>query len=166
DLYFRDPHPGPGQEGSETGVRMELRFLELQPEGGSIYASRPILVGQPLWRVDLLESVDSPGSLDRAHHHPKMKGWEPGFRRFEAELSGDPVGWVGRQLDHLEDLVEDPAVSDGSLDADFEQIRRSSTEILEAVRRMLDGVGRGELGRAPDTAADTTEATLIRSGWL
>src|SRR5215467_7407855 len=69
DLYFVDPRPSPGQEGAEHGVRLEVRMLEQGDLTGSIYSARAIEVGQPVWRADLLESVDGrPGSLDRAHH--------------------------------------------------------------------------------------------------
>jgi hypothetical protein len=47
------------------------------------------------WAAAALESVASaPGSLDRAHHHPRFSGWEPGKRVFVDELSTDPVGWL------------------------------------------------------------------------
>ena len=82
DLYFVNPQPGAGQEGAERGVRLEVRLLASPPKEGSLYASRPILVDQPIWRADLLESVvGGPGTWDRTHHHPKMRGWEPGFPR-------------------------------------------------------------------------------------
>src|SRR5271165_1197841 len=86
DIYFLDPAPANGQEGAEHGVRVEVRMLEPGELSGSIYASRPIRVAEPVWRVDLLESVDSaPGSLNRAHHHPHMRDWEPGKRVFDRE---------------------------------------------------------------------------------
>ena len=72
DLYFVDPNPGPGQEGPEQGVRVEVRLLEPGELRGSIYSARPIGVEQAIWRADLLESVANPGSLDRAHHHPRF----------------------------------------------------------------------------------------------
>ena len=96
DIYFVDPRPRAGQDGAERGVRLELRVFERDDLVGSIYSSVPIRVGRPLWRVDLLESVASaPGSLDRAHHHPRLRDWEPGRRVFDEELSKDPVGWLG-----------------------------------------------------------------------
>src|SRR5215210_6864102 len=104
DLYFVDPRPAEGQEGAERGVRLELRVFDREPLQGSIYSAAPIRVDRPLWRVDLLESVASaPGSLDRAHHHPRFSGWEPGQRVFVAELSADPVRW-------LRDRLADPAL--------------------------------------------------------
>ena len=57
-------------------------MLEPGELAGSIYSARPISIAEPVWRADLLESTDSmPGSLNRAHHHPKMRDWEPGKAR-------------------------------------------------------------------------------------
>ena len=51
------------------------------PLQGSIYAARPIEIGDLIWRADLLESVDGPpGSFDRTHHHPGVSRG-PGTRR-------------------------------------------------------------------------------------
>src|SRR5215469_6974488 len=103
DIYFVDPRPTPGQEGAEHGVRLEVRMLDHGELKGSIYSARPIEVGRPVWRVDLLETVDGPpGSLNRAHHHPRMSDWEPRRRTFDEELTADPVGWIGKQLSDLE----------------------------------------------------------------
>ena len=99
DLYFADPDPPPGQEGAERGVRLEVRLLVRGPLPGSAYSARPIEVGRPVWRADLLESVDGPpGSFDRTHHHPAMHGWEPGPRVFDRDLQALPVEWVGARL--------------------------------------------------------------------
>src|SRR4051794_27207551 len=93
DLYFSDPNPQPGSEGAERGVRVEVRFLrEREIDRASVYASREIVIDEPLWRVDLLET--DPGTLNRAHHHPRMRNWEPGYRRFEPEITSDPVHWL------------------------------------------------------------------------
>jgi hypothetical protein len=62
---------------------------------GSIYAGVPIAFIRPVWRVDIFGSTESPpGTLDRAHHHPRFDGWEPGPRHFVAELSADPPSWL------------------------------------------------------------------------
>lgn len=164
DLYFLDPNPGPGQEGAERGVRMEIRFFEQVDQEGSIYASRPIVAGRPIWRVDLLESVDNPGSLDRAHHHPKMTGWEPGARKFVPQLSADPLGWVAERLDNVEELVKSAGIDESELGPhDLSQIRAARKEILESVERLLAGIAEGDLARAPD---DASSRTLIRASWL
>ena len=94
DLYFVDPDPGPGQEGPEQGVRVEVRLLEPGALHGSIYSARPIEVERAIWRADLLESVDHPGTLDRAHHHPRFRGWEPGTRQFVKEMTANPPDWM------------------------------------------------------------------------
>ena len=73
DLYFVDPNPGDGQEGAERGVRLEVRMIDRGAPPGSVYSALPITVERPIWRADLLESVDGePGSHDRTHHHPTV----------------------------------------------------------------------------------------------
>jgi hypothetical protein len=164
DLYFLDPNPGPGQEGPERGVRLEVRFLEQLDREGTVYASRPIVVDRPVWRVDLLESVEHPGTLDRAHHHPKMRGWEPGRRQFEAELSTDPVEWLAGRLSDVAALVDSAGVEPDEVDAeDLDELQRAVPEIIDAVRRLLGRIGTGELAGVPAAAEP---GTLIRAGWL
>ena len=175
DLYFVDPNPGNGQEGPEHGVRVELRVLGRGELKGSIYSARPIEVGEPIWRVDLLESVAGrPGSFDRTHHHPRFTGWNPNRRVFVKELSADPLGWLGTQLADLDAMLASggfPADTAGPDDA--ESLRRTAPEIMDATRRLLDGVRSGELGNPPrgespavgSSAADGG-AALVRAGWL
>lgn len=164
DLYFVTPQPAPGQEGAERGVRVEVRFMEAQQGDGSIYASRPILIGEPIWRLDLLESVSGqPGSFDRTHHHPAMRGWEPGQRQFERELSADPLGFLGGRLRDLPGLLAQAGLpGDAASDDDVRQVRASAEDIVTATAKMLERVRRGELAHA--TAPD--ESGLARTGWL
>ena len=164
DLYFVNPRPLQGQEGAERGVRLELRLLERQPLKGGIYSAQPIAVDRPLWRVDLLESVDSePGSLDRAHHHPAFDGWEPGKRYFVPELSAAPVEWLAAQLADPDAVLERAGVAPGTVGAgDVASLRAAAPEILDAVSRLLERVAAGELGR-PD---DDRELVSARIGWL
>jgi hypothetical protein len=164
DLYFVDPNPAPGQEGAERGVRVEVRFIEAQQHEGSIYAGRPIVVGNPIWRLDLLESVDGkPGSFDRTHHHPLMRGYEPGSRKFEHELSSDPLGYLAGRLRELPGLLEQaelPAAR--ASDEDLRQLHGSVDDIVAATGAMLERVRRGELAHA----AEPDESGLARTGWL
>jgi hypothetical protein len=164
DLYFLDPVQKEGQEGAEHGVRLEVRTLEPGELTGSIYSARPISIGAPVWRADLLETVDGPpGSLDRAHHHPRMSDWEPRGRVFDAELTADPVGWVGKQLSDLEGLLERAGVEvDAALAADAESLRRAVPDVQRAVTSMLEQVKAGRLARAP--AGE--ELTGARISWL
>ena len=163
DLYHLDPNPRKGQEGAERGVRLELRVLERGKLRGGIYSAQPITVDEPVWRVDLLESVAGPpGSFDRTHHHPAFRGWEPGRRVFVEELSADPVGWLGTRLSDLPGILEQARVDKHDSDAaDAEALRTSVPEILHAVQRLLDQVHAGALATAPDKPA-----TSIRAGWL
>ena len=164
DLYFVDPRPGPGQEGAERGVRLEVRMLGQGELKGSIYSARPIEVGQPVWRADLLESVDGPpGSLNRAHHHPRFEDWNPGRRVFDENLSARPVEWVGEQLSDLGGLLERAGVSgSGSFAADAENLRGCVPEIKATVQRMLDRVKSGELAVAPAGG----QPDIVRISWL
>ena len=164
DLYFVNPRPEEGQEGPERGVRLEVRLLDREPLKGSIYSAQPIAVGRPLWRADLLESVDSPpGSLDRAHHHPRFEGWEPGVRQFVPELSADPLGFVEARLSDLEALMEQAGVPVDELGpGDVAAVREAVPEIMAAVRSLMDRVAAGELGR-PTAERGLTSA---RVGWL
>lgn len=165
DLYFVNPRPEPGQEGAERGVRLEVRLLEKAELKGSIYSAQPILVGRPVWRADLLESVDSePGSLDRAHHHPFFRGWEPGERQFAAEMSAAPLAFAARRLGDLEGMLDEAGIATSEVDGrDPEALRRAVPEIVGAVRRLLDGVRAGELGWPPQ---DGQELVSARIGWL
>ncbi len=164
DLYFVDPRPGPGQEGAERGVRLELRLLEPGELKGSIYSARPIEVARPVWRVDLLEEASGPpGSLNRAHHHPKFNGWEPGSRVFDPELSADPVTWVGKQFSDLSALLARAGVETGVASAaDAQSLRERAPEIMETLRTMLEDVKAGKLATAP--AGDEPDSARI--SWL
>lgn len=163
DLYFLDPDPHPGQEGPEHGVRVELRVFDRGELKGTIYSATPIEVGQPIWRVDLLESVDGkPGSFDRTHHHPVFNGWDPSDRVFVRELSADPLGWLGQQLSDLPAILKRAGVPDDLADpSDADSLRDIAPVIVNVTGMMLDKVRAGELGVAPSGNADS-----IRAGWL
>jgi hypothetical protein len=164
DMYIVLPTPEPGQDGAERGVRLELRMLERGDLLGSPYSARPIEVGRPVWRVDLLEAVDGPpGSLNRAHHHPAFQGWEPGKRVFDADLTASPVQWVGEQLANLEGLLESAGIpADEATALDANALRDCLPEIMDAVGRLLQKIRDGELA-APVGGEPVTSA---RVGWL
>jgi hypothetical protein len=164
DIYFLDPQPAKGQEGPEHGVRLELRAFDRGELKGTIYSAMPIEVGKPIWRVDLLESVDGkPGSFNRTHHHPVFKGWDPTGRVFLRELSADPFGWLEKELSDLSEVLERGGFPADTADpSDADSLREFAPIIAATADMMLKKVRAGELGRAPaDDAADT-----IRSGWL
>jgi hypothetical protein len=165
DLYFLDPNPHKGQEGPEHGVRLELRVIDRGELKSSIYSAVPIAVGRPIWRVDLLESVDGkPGSFNRTHHHPKFTAkWDPISRAFLRELSQDPLGWLAGQLADLPGILDRAEVPQDVADpADAASLKEMAPTIVGVASMMLDKVRAGELGTAPaDGAADS-----IRNGWL
>ncbi len=163
DLYFVDPHPEAGQEGAERGVRLEVRLLARRDLPGSIYSAQPIVVDRPVWRADLLESVDGPpGSFDRTHHHPRFVGWEPGRRKFEAAMSADPLAFVASQLGDLPSLLERAGIDPATLlAADAQALASSIPEILEATSRLLERVRAGDLARPPTEVSGSE-----RVGWL
>lgn len=166
DLYFLDPQPAKGQEGPEHGVRLELRAFERGELKGTIYSATPIEAGRPIWRVDLLESVDGkPGSYDRTHHHPAFSArtWDPRPREFLRELSSDPLGWLGEQLEDLPGILKRAGVpEDVAHPSDAASLREAAPLIVGAAKMMLDKVHAGELGTLPPDAAPDS----IRAGWL
>jgi hypothetical protein len=164
DIYFVDPAPAKGQEGPEHGIRLEVRMLEPGELTGSIYSARPISIAEPIWRADLLESADGPpGSLNRAHHHPNMRDWEPGKRVFDRDLLSDPVGFVGSLLSDLEGLLARAGIEvDDALAADARSLRTAVPEVQRAVTSMLDQVKAGELGTPPEEG----DLTSARVSWL
>ena len=174
DLYFVDPQPTKGQEGAEHGVRLELRVLDRGELKGTIYSATPIEVGKPIWRVDLLESVDGkPGSFDRTHHHPVFSDWDPSKRAFVRELSADPLGWLGGKLADLADILAGAGFApDTAGPEDAADLREAAPEIVDATRRLLGKVRAGDLGNPPRDApaavnGDTPdEQVLVRAGWL
>jgi hypothetical protein len=163
DLFFLDPEPDAGQEGPERGVRLELRMFEREPLQGAIYSAVPIRIARPLWRVDLLESVASPlGCLDRAHHHPRFAGWDPGSRVFVPELRDDPVGWLRGRFAAVSAVLDDAAAPPGSVPAsDAEHLAAAGPAVVAVVEQLLADMVAGRCALAP---AETGES--IRSGWL
>jgi hypothetical protein len=161
DLYIVLENPQPGHEGAEHGVRLEVRVLERGGLRGSPYSARPIEVGVPVWRADLLEAVDGPpGSFNRSHHHPVFKGWEPGRRVFDDDLKADPVQFVADQLCDLEGLLERSGLGDDKEAAgDAGNLRECVPEIIEAVERLLARVRSGELA-----AATSAESAFVPAG--
>jgi hypothetical protein len=165
DIYFLDPDPYPGQEGPEHGVRLEVRSFDRGELKGSIYSAMPIEVGRPIWRVDLLESVDGkPGSFNRTHHHPAFTaGWNPSKRVFDRDLSADPLGWLGKQLEDLPAILDRAGVpQDAAEPSDTDSLREMAPVIVNVAAMMLAKVRNGELGLAPAGEG----ADSIRNGWL
>jgi hypothetical protein len=116
-----------------------------------------------VWRVDLFGSTESPpGTLDRAHHHPRFNGWEPGRRNFVPELSADPLSWLADELANPEAVLARAGVdADKVSEADKTGLAAAAPEIVAAVKRLLDGVRDGELAPAP-----AEPVAAARTGWL
>lgn len=166
DLFFVDPDPAPNQAGAEHGVRLEVRMLHRPPLTGSVYAAQPIVIDRPIWRADLLETVDgAPASHDRTHHHPRFRGWEPGKRTYDKAMTEDPIGWVADQLRDLPALMAgaglDPEIAGPSDAADM---AFAAPQIAASVGDLLSRVRAGELAVPP--AGEEAELAGARVGWL
>jgi hypothetical protein len=167
DLYFIDPEPKAGQEGAEHGVRLEIRLLERPPLTGTIYAAQPIVIDRPVWRADLLETVDgSPGSHDRTHHHPRFKGWNPVERHFDPGMTADPIGWLTRELSDLPALLERAGMSEDVAGRDdSRELAAAAPQISSTVADLLARVRAGELARPP-ASENGSAPTSARVSWL
>ncbi len=166
DLYFLDPNPHPGQEGPEHGVRLELRVIDRGELKSSIYSAVPIEVGKPIWRVDLLESVDGkPGSFNRTHHHPKFsRGVGPDLPRLRARAvhRTRSAGWPASSPTCRESSTGRRSRRTSPTPSDAASLKDMAPAIVGVTGMMLDKVQAGELGTAPaDDAVDS-----IRNGWL
>ena len=168
DLYFVDPAPKPGQEGAEHGVRLEVRVLERPPLTGSVYAAQPIVVDRPVWRADLLETVDGvAGSHDRTHHHPSFRGWEPGARQYDEAMTADPLAWLQAQLADLPGLLAGAGLDGVAAGpGDAARLAAAAPEIAAKVGELLGRVRAGELGTAPQWEAETPTGAGARVSWL
>ncbi|MEU5896531.1 MULTISPECIES: hypothetical protein [unclassified Streptomyces] len=167
DLYFLNPKPLDGQETPERGVRLELRVFESGELPGSIYSARPITIGRPLWRVDLLQDANAaPNTFDRTHHHPNVVGWEPGSRKFVEELSDDPLRWLADRFTNISSLLKEAGIAPDEIStADADGLRDAAPEIVTTVRRMLERVWAGELGQPKGDMSSGT-VTSMRASWL
>lgn len=163
DLYFVDPSIDQGESGAERGVRVELRVFERDELKGSVYSAVPIRVDRPIWRIDLLETAESePGSLNRAHHHPRFHGWDPGRREFVEDLSADPVAWVADRIAHIDDVLADADFDRSELGpGDIEQLRRAAPIVVSQLKHLLGEVAAGRAGLAPEGHDE-----FVRQSWL
>jgi hypothetical protein len=163
DLYFVDPSIDQGAGGAERGVRLELRFFERDDLKGSVYSAVPIRIDRPIWRVDLLETVESePGSLNRAHHHARFHDWDPGRRIFVQELSDDPVRWVRDRFEQLDAVLADAGIgSQERSPDDVESLRGAAAVVANQLEFMLAEVAAGRAGLPPAERTD-----FVRQSWL
>ncbi len=164
DLYFVDPNLDQGESHAERGVRLELRVFERDQLKGSVYSAVPIRIDRPIWRVDMLETADSPpGSLNRAHHHPRFYGWDPGPREFVEELSSNPLGWIKGRFAAIEEVLQEAQPPEdlhiGS--ADVEALRAAGPVVVAQLEHLLAEVAAGRAGLAPEEHGD-----FVRASWL
>jgi hypothetical protein len=116
----------------EHGVRLELRLLESQAHRGSESAAQRLVIDRPVWRADLFDRLDQPaGSFSAAHYHPTFEGNEPSERVFAAEVNADPWGWAIGQLSDVGALCEANLISNESVSADVDAVRRQASQIVE-----------------------------------
>lgn len=163
DLYFVDPAIDQGDEGAERGVRLEFRMFEREELKGSVYSAVPIRIDRPVWRIDLLETVEStPGSLNRAHHHPRFHGWDPSRRVFDEALSADPVRWVGDRFAEIDAVLADAGLAAPELtEGDVAAIRAAAPTVTAQLEHLLGEVAAGRAGLAPPEGGD-----FVRDSWL
>ena len=164
DLYFVDPTLDQGESDAERGVRLELRVFERDELKGGVYSAVPIRVDRPLWRVDMLETADStPGSLNRAHHHARFDGWDPGPRVFVEELSANPLGWIKGRFAAIEEVLQEAQLPRDVhvSSADVEALRTAGPVVVAQLEHMLAEVAAGRAGLAPDEHGD-----FVRESWL
>jgi hypothetical protein len=168
DLFFLDPKQSPGEEGAEHGVRVEVRLLDRPPLGGSVYSSQQIVVEQPVWRGDLLETVEGePGSFNRAHDHPHFDGWDPDDRRYDKSIKADPAAWLIGRLSDLPGLFTGAGIDPARIgDDDTEQLTAAAPAIAATVVDLLQSVRAGELGNAPAGVSEEEMLAGVRTGWL
>jgi hypothetical protein len=103
----------------------------------------------------------TPGSLDRAHHHPRFNGWEPGRRVFVEELSADPVAWLRTRLADPAAVLTDAGEDPSDHTADLAALEGATPLITGTVEHLLAEVAAGRAGTPPDVVGDA-----VRASWL
>ena len=156
DLFFVDPDPGPGQEGAERGVRLEVRVLE-RPELrglGLLGAAASSSIGRSGVPTCSRRSRARPGAMTA---RTTTRGSAAGSRAAVSGTTSSPPtrssGWVG-QLSDLDALVE----SGGDRRVGDRSRRRASTarDGARDPRRRSATARQGARGRARDSRPRTT----------
>ena len=156
-IDFLDPALVGQPDVRERGVRVEVRPVR-SAAGGSVYASPATALDPAVCRIDLLESA--PGAADRMHWHPTMHDGEPGERTFEEAMPADPVGWLTRCLDGLDEFLARAGVPGAEAMArDLPAVRAATGEIGAAV---ADGLAWAGAGAWPDVEHDQRGLAAVR----
>ncbi len=135
-IDFLDPALVDQANARERGVRVEVRPAQSTHQG-SVYASPTELLQPAICRIDLLES--RPQAADRMHWHPTMLRGEPGDRTMEAEMGGDPVGWLVVQLMSFDAILLRAGIEDlRAMTADVQAVRDVVDEIAGCVASGLE----------------------------
>lgn len=136
DIDFVDPALSGVADARERGVRLEVRLVDVQPNG-SVYASPALRMSPAVCRIDLLESA--PGARDRMHWHPVMAAGEPGDRVFDRAIGADPLDWLAARLGDVVGLLRRAGVADPErYAADASDVAGCCDEIVERVARGLE----------------------------
>ncbi len=79
-------------------------------------------------------------------------------------MSAAPLEFVAGRLTDLEGILDQAGIPLSQVDeGDPDALRRAAPEIVDVVRRLLDAVKAGELGRPP---IGDKEPVSARVGWL
>jgi hypothetical protein len=130
---FLDPEVAGAPDGRERGVRIEVRPA-VRRAIGSIYASDSCELRPAVCRIDFLES--SPGAADRMHWHPQMRDGEPGERTFDLDMPADPVAWLARFWESLDEFLARARQAEPT-PGDLRGVRAATGEIGSAVAQGL-----------------------------
>ena len=130
---FLDPEVAGTSDARERGVRIEVRPAVWRATG-SIYASNTCELHPAVCRVDFLES--SPGAADRMHWHPQMQDGEPGDRTFDVGMPADPVAWLARFWETLDEFLAGAGEAEPT-PGDLRGVRAATDDIGSAVAHGL-----------------------------